>query len=350
MFLALKQAAMNYITSNQNLFPCHPHGISFIRHNGSLLVHLDIKDKRCPSLLQVTGVHASRSADIVPFFRITSHQDRQIVSYMLGSNLCNLAEIREIDGSLFSRYAGSYSQLELVHGDQTESRIALWIHDCLTEDVDHSQSLNRYMCSGGACISYDFGLAFSNRSYPPFYAWELGLDDSTISDHAEFVMDLVSSYTAHLERSEEDFIADIRSRYGRIYHEGLCRFYIRSFRAHFPVRLYFGRFFEKISRTRFSHEKISHLAGLLGIHHEGCSDWRGFVTVLRENPRRNLHLEGLDLSCADLRGADLRCAVLRGANLQNADLERADIHNADIRGANLSGANLMNTNMEGVIR
>jgi len=269
---------------------------------------------------------------------------------MLGSNLCNLAEIREIDGSLYSRYAGSYPQLELVHGDQTESRIALWIHDCLTEDIDHSQSLNRYMCSGGACISYDFGLAFSNRSYPPFYAWELGLEDSTIADHAEFVLDLVSSYTAHLERSEEDFIADIRSRYGRIYHEGLCRFYIRSFSTHFPVRLYYSRFFEKISETLFFRENVSHLAGLLGIHHKGCSNWRDLVTVLRETPRRNLHLEGLDLSCADLRGADLRGSVLRDANLMDADLERADIRNADIRGANLSGANLKNTTMEGVIR
>lgn len=348
--IAVKRLIMDYMRENQSLFPSAPEGISSIRYNGSLWVYLEAADRRSPSLLQIKHGHATDSIGIIPFYLIKSRPDRQIVSFMLGRGLCNLAEIREIDGLLYSRHAGSYVQSELVHEHPAASRIALWVHDCLTEDVDHGITLNRYVCRGGACISYDFGLAFSNRSYPPFYAWELGIEDASIAEHAEFLLDMISSYAVHLERPEEDLLLGIRSGYSGTCHEGLCRYYLRSFRTHFTVRLYYGRFFEKLAGTPFCRERVSALARSAGIHHEGCRDWKDFATALRNTPRRHLHLEGLDLSGADLRAADLRGAVLRDVNLKGADLGRADIRNADLRGANLSGANLRGAVMEGIIR
>lgn len=54
---------------------------------------------------------------------------------------------------------------------------------------------------------------------------------------------------------------------------------------------------------------------------------------LREADLREADLHEADLYGADLRGANLHEADLRGANLYGADLHEADLYRADLRGA-----------------
>ncbi len=298
-------------------------------------------DKRCPELFQVRGSAPARppEAQIVPYFPVRERPSRQIVSYTLGKELCNLAEVREVFGRLYSRYCGSHVLEELPQRTAALSRIALWVHDCLTEDFDHQTSLNRKDLPQGVCISYDFGMAFSNHFFPPFYTKELGISDESILEHRSCLLDLIRRYVRGA-KDEAEWVRRILASYPGVCRTDRCRYYLRNYRAYLPARLYFGRLFEKIRSAPFDRQSALEIAEEIGLDIRGVSGWDSLLRSIRSLPRRALNLTGLDLSDMDLRRADLRGADLREANLAGADLEGADLRGADLGGADLRGANL----------
>jgi hypothetical protein len=311
-------------------------------------VFLDSPDKRCPELFLIREVHTESGGEITPFFSIREHPVRQIVSYSLGKGLCNLAEVKELFGRLYSRSCGSYQVKELNQKGGSLSRIALWVHDCLTEDFDHHISLNRQNVQEGVCISYDFGMAFSNHYFPPFYTMELGVSDASILEHRLFLLEVLAAYCRWVRADEEVVVREMEKAYPTTCHGDRCRYYLRNYKAHFRTRLYFGRFFEKIMNTPFEKQRAKEIADTIELDMGGISDWESLVEIIRSSPRENLDLRGLNLSDtdlrrADLRGADLTGAILTGADLEDADLRGARLSKVDMRGTNLRGAKLDET-------
>jgi len=309
-------------------------------------IFLASPEKRCPRILLVRALRDGRHRDVLPYFPVREGPDRQTVSYLIGRGLCNLAEVKELFGSLFSRYCGSYKVDELPQREGSQSRIALWVHDCLTEDFDHQTSLNRQNLHEGICVSYDFGMSFANHYYPPFYTLELGISDDSILESRIFLLGILSRYARWVVADEEIFIDQVRQSYPTTHHADRCRYYLRSYKAYFPARLYYGRFFEKLRSAPFEGERVSEIARAIEVDVAGISDWETLVRRLRETRPRRLDLRGLDLSEMNLRRADLRGADLRDADLSGAELEVADLRGADLRGANLEGTNLRNAKME----
>lgn len=310
------------------------------RSNRDTWVFLNLLDKRCPELFLICEPRGKSTPRIVPYFSIRERPDRQIVSYSLGKGLCNLAEVRELFGGLFSRYCGSYTPKDLPQAKGELSKIALWVHDCLTEDFDHQISLNRQDLPEGVSISYDFGMAFSNHYFPPFYTMELGISEDSVRENRLFVLDLLDRYAQWVRLDEGETVRCLETSYPATCHADRCRYYLRNYEAHFRTRLYFGRFFEKMRNTPFEKERLGVLAKGLGLDMTGVTEWEGFIKVIRSGPRGTLDLRGLDLSDMDLRGADLT-----GASLAGADLEEADL-----RGARLSGVDWKDTNLKDVRR
>jgi hypothetical protein len=302
-------------------------------------VFLDSLDERCPQLVVFhNGLGCGSPQKVVPYFCIEERPNRQIVSYFLGRELCNLAEVREHSGRLYSRYCGSYDLDDLPQKRASLSRIALWMHDCLTEDFDHQTSLNRQSLEEGVCISYDFGMAFSNHYFPPFYAMELGISDESILENRFFLLELLASYARWVRTDEEEVVERLERSYPGTCHGDRCRYYLRNYKAHFASRLYFGRFFEKIRTTPFEAMRLKGVAEALGMDMREVADWASLIGLLRERGRGGLDLRGLDLSDMDLRRADLRGADLTGASLAGADLREAILSGVDRRDANLEGA------------
>jgi hypothetical protein len=306
-------------------------------------VFLDSPDRRCPELFLIRGSSKESAAEIIPYFAIQERPGRQIVSYSLGKGLCNLAEVKELFGRLYSRYCGSYLVGELPQKRGSLSRIALWVHDCLTEDFDHQIALNRQNLEEGVCISYDFGMAFSNHYFPPFYTMELGISDTSILEHRLFLLEVLSRYARWVRADEGGTVSRLQRSYPTTSHGDRCRYCLRNYKAHFRTRLYFGRFFEKMRNAPFERERLYEIAKSIELDMDGVSDWGSLVEIIRSSPRRRLDLRGLDLSDMDLRRADLKGADLTGASLAGADLE-----DADMRGANLSGVDMRGTNLKGV--
>ena len=306
-------------------------------------VFLDSPDKRCPELFLIREVRNESGGEIIPYFAIRERPGRQIVSYSLGKGLCNLAEVKELFGRLYSRYCGSYRVEDLQQRRGSLSRIALWVHDCLTEDFDHHISLNRQNLREGVCISYDFGMAFSNHYFPPFYTMELGISDESILENRLFLLDLLTSYARWVRADEGRLVSALEESYPATCRGDRCRYYLRNYRAHFRTRLYFGRFFEKMRNTPFERERLREIAKTIELDLGGVSDWESFIEAVRSAPRGRLGLRNLDLSDMDLRRADLKGADLSGANLAGADLE-----DADMRGAKLSGTDMRGANLKGV--
>ena len=306
-------------------------------------VFLHSQDKRCPELFLIREVGNESGKEIIPYFAIQERPDRQIVSYSLGKGLCNLAEVKELFGRLYSRYCGSYKVEELPQRRGSLSRIALWVHDCLTEDFDHQISLNRQNLREGVCISYDFGMAFSNHYFPPFYTMELGISDESILENRLFLLELLTSYVRRVREDEESLVSALEELYLATCRADRCRYYLRNYGAHFQTRLYFGRFFEKMRNTPFERERLREIAKTVELDLGGVSDWESLIEAVRSAPRARLGLRNLDLSEMDLRRADLKGADLSGANLAGADLE-----DADMRGAKLSGADMRGANLKGV--
>lgn len=306
-------------------------------------------DKRTPELFIVDASKNSIPKRVIPYFLIHERPDRQIMSYFLGKGLCNLSEVREIAGRLYSRYTDSYDPEELPHQDEIKSKIALWLHDCLTEDFDHHSSLNRHDLSSGVSISYDFGMSFSNSYFPPFYAWEFGLDDNSIKKNAPFVIELLTEYARLIGRDEDVFISTIKEIYPKTHNENIIKYLIRNYKTYFPMRLYYGRIFDKLKDTPFERDGLSTIMETLGISLEGVNDWTTLIEILSNNRRKSLDLRGLDLSHINMRRADLSGADLRSVDLTGTDLGGADLRGADLRGARMEGVNLEGARMEGTI-
>lgn len=305
------------------------------------------RDKRCPQLFLIRRDGDGGSGPgIIPYFPIRERPNRQIVSYTLGAGLCNLAEVKELFGGLFSRYCGSYAVRDLPHRRAGLSRIALWVHDCLTEDFDHQISLNRQSLPDGVSISYDFGMAFSNHYFPPFYTMELGISDASIEENRFFLLELITGYARWVGTEEEEWVRRLAQAYPGTCHEDRCRYYLRDYKARLGTRLYFGRFFEKLRNTPFEKERLEAIAEATEVDLRGLSDWESLIRTLRDRLRGPLNLRGLNLSDMDLRRADLRAADLAGASLQGADLEGADMRGADLSGVDMRGANLKGVKMD----
>jgi len=339
----LRQRVEAYCRERPDLSLCSCEIREVKRRERDTWVFLDFLDKRCPELFVIRESGRESSAEIIPYFSIQEGPGRQIVSYGLGKGLCNLAEVRELSGGLWSRYCGSYTPGELPQQEADLSRIALWVHDCLTEDFDHQISLNRQNLQEGICISYDFGMSFSNHYFPPFYAMELGISDDSILENRLFLLELISRYAGWLEVDEGVILGQLEASYPVTYHGDRCRYYLRCYKTHFPIRLTFGRFFEKVRSTPFDKDRAREIAKTIGLDMGGVSDWGSLMEAVRSVPRGRIDLRGLDLAHMDLRRADLKGADLTGANLAGADLE-----GADIRGAKLSGVDMRGTNLEGV--
>jgi hypothetical protein len=315
------------------------------RDDGRLTIfHIQAAHHQGPDVIEY-GFGADR---IRPYYRIRERPDRQIVSYLLGQGRCNLAEVREIADELYSRAAWSFSSAELPHQSDLTSRIGLWVHDCLTEDLDHGKSLNRLYLPCGTCVSYDFGMAFSSRYYPPFYAFELGLADPDIADHDDFVLTLLAEYSTLVETlasDENEFIRNIQKAFPTTHRESLCRYYLRNFKTRFPERLYWGRFFEKLKHNPWPGRKMEPIAHTIGLDLREIHSWTDWIRGLGAIDRPVLDLRGLDLSGADLRRADFRGSDLRDANLREADFSGADLRKADLRGAKTKGLKIDRTDI-----
>jgi hypothetical protein len=341
-----------FCDSEPDLFfdPLRIEEVRWDRHDCYLFI--ETTDKRSPGLLLVAGAGNGAPGRIIPYFLVREREDRQIVSYLLGRELCNVAEVREISGRLYSRSARTYEAEELVHDDGPRSRIALWIHDCLTEDFDHGRALNRAELRSGAAVSFDFGMSFSGGWFPPFFAWELGLSDELVAGRAEFIVDLLSRYSRFIGAGEDEIVAGIREAYPTTHREGLCRYYLRNFAAYFPLRLYYGRFFQKLFGTPLTgpvRSGVETIAGRIGLPFRDAAGWGDLIVGLAGLGRGRLDLRGLDLSGARLVRADLLGADLRGSNLVGADLTRADLREADLRGARIEGATLTGARTDGML-
>lgn len=336
----IRQRVEAYCRERPDLRTCSIEVRETRRIDRDIWAFLSAADKRCPRLFLLRRGEDGFPGEVVPHFSVEERPCRQIVSYWLGRGLCNLAEVRELFGRLFSRYCGSYALEELPQRTGSLSRIALWVHDCLTEDFDHQVSLNRQNLEEGVCISYDFGMAFSNHYFPPFYTMELGIPDASIVENRLFLLELINRYAGWVSGDEGAILRRMQATYPTQCRPDRCRYYLRNYRAHFPARLYFGRFFEKLRNTPFEKQRLLEIAETIGLDLAAVDDWETLLERIRSQPGRPLELRGLDLSDMDLRRADLRGADLTGANLAGADLKGADLRGANLSGVRLSGATL----------
>lgn len=330
-------ASFDYEISGLHFEPCR------------IFVDLKTFHRGIPRLVKVEREESSNDPRLTPYHQVRERPDRQIMSYLIGKGLSNLAELVEIGGKLYSRSCLSYDPDELVHQDPVQSALGLWAHDCLTEDLDHHASLNRIVLPSGPCMSFDFGLAFSCRYYPPFYTVELGLKDDQIIEHRDFLIALLSEYACRLKHGENDILPSVRKYYPKTHHFPLCRYYVENFRSLFPIRLRYGRFFEKLKKAQFTLKRVFRLAEDLGMNIEGIENWEQFnagLAALRPAP---MQLQGLNLAGLDLRNADFRNADLREANLSASHLAGADFRGADLRGACLRDVDMTRARTEGVV-
>jgi len=303
-----------------------------------LLIKTD--DKRSPRIIQAGGINNGGPLKLTPYYLIRERPEAQIASFQIGKGLSNLAEIKELFGNLYSRYSGSYALNDLPHQDAMQSKIASWVHDCLSHDLDHHVSLNRKNLSNGVTISYDFGLSFLQHYYPPFYTFELGIQDSSIHENKKFLLKLLTLYALRTLDEEDQFITRLMNTYPMTCREDLCRYYSRNFKTYFPKRLYYGRFFEKLKPTPFVKEDLLGISEVIGLNMKRINNWKALIEQLSKNRFKKLDLRGLDLSSADLRKADLKGANLRDVNLKGTNLEKVDLRGADLKGAIMDKANL----------
>ena len=61
-------------------------------------IFLASPEKRCPRILLVRALRDGRHRDVLPYFPVREGPDRQTVSYLIGRDLCNLAEVKELFG------------------------------------------------------------------------------------------------------------------------------------------------------------------------------------------------------------------------------------------------------------
>jgi hypothetical protein len=296
--------------------------------------------KQYPALIRLLASHNGSAPKIIPYHVIGEKRNRQIASYWIGKGISNLAEVREWSGCLYSRYAPSYEPHELAHSDANESKMGLWIHDCLSEDFDHHPEINRATLPGGAVVSYDFGMSFSHPYFPPFYTFELSIGDEAIINNRRFLIGLLSEYAQKRLTSEAEYLGSLNRTFPSIINPDVCRYYFRNFQAYFFKRVRLSRLFEKIRQVPFSAHDVNGLLQLLDIGPEKIGSWDDIQKKLLELSKNALDLQGLNLSGADLRKARLMGANLRDVNFQGADLRQANLTGADITGADFRDADL----------
>jgi len=345
----LIDAIEDYIASRPTFFVDSLRLTSIKQQGNEYYLNIETRDKHCPKLFRVIESSKGDMQSIQPYFSIRRREIRQIMSFIIGKKLCNLSEISEFYGALYSRFSGSYEIRELNHVDGLLSKIALWVHDCLTEDFDHNTSLNRHNRNDGICISYDFDMAFSNYYFPPFYARELGLSDKSIEDNCTFVINQLEKYLQICSDKEDRTISQIKEWYPSTAKDDVCRYYLRNFKAYLPIRLYYGRFFQKLKTVPFDNEFAEFLGEMIKINVTGIFTWESLIEALSTITHPSLNLKHLDLSNEDLSRADLKGADLKDADLTGANLEGADLRGADLRGAKFSGADIENAKLEQVI-
>ena len=313
----------------------------------STLIFLEVAHPKAPSLLIVRTDHLNGLYQIVPYHEIREHPVRQMVSFFCGRRLSNLAEVTEIEGRLYSRSCISYSSGELPHGGPVRSGIGLWVHDCLTEDLDHRADLNRHTLPDGTSLSFDFGLAFFCRYYPPFYTHELGLADGDIVACRHFLLEVLNNYARSAMRPESWQLAGIRKEYSGIPNDSLILYYLRNFKTYFPRRLACGGFFSKLRGVPFEPGRITGLTEAAGVGPKGIQSWQDFQSAISAQKLSAMDLRGLNLSGADLRRASLAGADLREADLTGSRLAGADLRGSDLRGACLNGADFTGAKLDG---
>ena len=313
-------------------------------NDGFFFVQTD--DKRSPRMILARNIDNGNAPAIVPYYLIHERPEAQAVSFLLGRGLCNLAEVREVSGRLYSRYSGSHSLTDLPHGNAIQSKIALWVHDCLTQDLDHQAELNRHHLPQGACISFDFGLAFMRHYYPPFYTFELGISDASIRENRDFVLELLTRYAVRARQAESEFIAKVTEAYPTTCRVDLCRYYFRNFGGYLSRRMYRGGFFQKMTQAGYLEREALQFAETMGINGCGLRGGLDLLQALSACRPGKLDLRDLDLSGADLRKADLNGADLRGTALEGANLAKADLRGADLTGTSLFGGQATNVAVE----
>ena len=337
--------AGRYFRERLDLDPDWISGIRTETAGEATLIFLEVAHPKAPSLLIIRKDHRTGLHGIVSYHEIRAQPDRQLVSYFCGNGLTNLAEVKEVKGRLYSRSCASYSTEELPHPGPVRSRIGLWVHDCLTEDLDHRHNLNRHNLPNGTSLSFDFGLAFFCRYYPPFYTHELGLSDREIMERRHFMLDVLSRYSLLRLQPESQQVEGIKKEYPVTHRESLIRYYLRNFKTYFPRRLRYGGFFRKLKGAPFEPALVKRSAEAAGVVLKGTQSWEELQSAIPASGLSALDLRGLDLSRADLRraclvGADLREADLTGCRLSEADLRGSDLRGACLIGTDFTGAKL----------
>jgi hypothetical protein len=317
-----------------------------IHHKNESLLFLEFSCKQYPGLIRIIASDNGRKPRMIPYHIIGEKPVRQVTSYWSGKGISNLADIIEISGGLYSRYAYSYEPHEMPHRNADQARLGLWIHDCLTEDFDHHPAVNRATLPGGIVISYDFGMSFSHPYFPPFYTFELDIDDEKVIEERYFLIDLFSAYARRRQTPEQNYLSLLNEAYPSITNQDLCRYYFRNFQTYFFKRLRLSGFFEKIRHTPFSAHDVDGLSQLLGMGSDSIGSWNDFQKKLTELSANFLELRGLNLSGADLRKARLMKADLREVDLRGADLRQANLRGADLRGADLKDADLRGAQLD----
>lgn len=258
-------------------------------------VFVKTEGNRCPPLFVVIGIDGfdglddiigSNKIKVIPYFVIKNHHNRHIVSYSIGKKLCNLSEVREVSGTLYSRCSGSYSPIELSQGGVIDSKIALWIHDCLTGDFDHHDTLNRRVLATGVTISYDFGKCFANSHFPKDYAGELGLSGATIAGCSEFVVNQLKEYSNLFKIDEGAFISGIMETYPETGNDKELLIYFNCFKKNFPMRLYYGRLFDPFVGFPFDWRQIEPILNRAEIDIDPISDWDCLIDGLSDHQGR----------------------------------------------------------------
>lgn len=239
-----------------------------------------------PSLFAVRDVERSGEKKVVPYFLIQNNHNRHIVSYRIGKGLCNLSEVREVFGSLYSRCSASYGTEELPHRDGADSKIALWIHDCLTGDFDHKSTLNRRELPSGITVSYDFGKCFTSLHFPNNYAEELGLEDASIAERSVFIVGQLRKYTHLFHKGEGVFVSDIMEEYPETGNEEKLMEYFNSFKVNLPMRLYYGRLFDSFLGLPFDRLQIEPVLKAAEVDIGPIIDWDSLIAGLSEHQER----------------------------------------------------------------
>ena len=235
-----------------------------------------------PVLFVVNGPGCVNERLIIPYYLIRDDLNRNIISYSIGRGICNLSEVRETSGLLYSRCSGSYDPNELPQRNEIDSKIALWIHDCLTGDFDHGRRLNRGELASGITISYDFGRCFTSPHFPVDYAGELGLDAETIAGHSDFVVDQLKKYARIFAEDGGEFVLRIAQSYPETGDEERLTRYLSCFKDNFPMRLYYGRIFDSFSGLPFDRGSVAEVFDPVGIDVDSVLGWDSLIALLSE--------------------------------------------------------------------